>query len=113
MKANNSELKAPPPVPGSDPTLADQDLSEVVMAIKTRGWTKKAPRDKAGTLRLAGQRDGGHLSSTTLGIALSTMVRLPKPRNSEGVDDTVWAAARLTAEEELTEKLGNGYKTGM
>ena len=77
------------------------------------GQEKHPGTNLAGALHLAGQRAGGHSSSEALGMALSHMVRLPKLRSRTEVDDTVWAAARLTAEEELTEKLGNGYKTGM
>ena len=102
MAKAKCELKAPPPVTGSDPALDKQDLSEVVMAT-TVGWTKKAARRKAGNLVV--QKTGVQLSSETLGKALSQMKRLPKPRSCEAVDDIVWADARATAEKEMVEEL--------
>ena len=73
------------------------------MAVAKVGWKKKAPRDKAD--KEVGRRSRGHLSSSTLGMALSQLVRLPKPRSSVEVDDIVRAAARATAEEELVKEL--------
>ena len=102
MASAKCELKVPPPVTGSDPALAEQDLSEVVMATSV-GWTKKAARGKAD--RLVVQKSGVHLSSETLGKALSNMKRLPKPRSCAEVDDIVWAEARATAEKEMVEEL--------
>ena len=77
-------VKAPPPVlacgKADDRTLVKQEESEVVMPMAKVGWTRNALRDKAG--RKAGQQAGGHLSSATLGMALSQMLRPPKPRDS-------------------------------
>ena len=70
---------------------------------KSRG--RKAPGPGQGASHaVAGQHKArGHVSSTTLGIALSKLKKKAKPRTASDIDEIVWSESRNTAETELTE----------
>ena len=83
---------------------------EMVMVAKVKESSRQqASRSKA--KRKAGASTAEQTGAATLGFALSSLKRLPKPRTTTSIDELVWAAAADKAAEEI--KMNFKVKTNL
>jgi hypothetical protein len=101
-----SDTGKPSPVSASALTSAELIGVEedVAMANVGKRWNGKAPRQRAD--EFVGHQAGGHVAPKSLGFAISSKRRQPKPRSSKVIDETLWSTALLKAVEELKEHYG-------
>ena len=71
------------------------------MRKKTEAPEQKAHRAKRRVEQQARGHRTSHEASETLGMALSSQPRKPKPRSSSEIDEILWSQAREKAEEEM------------
>merc|ERR1719183_2421432 len=92
---------------------------EMILVSKASGVTRgrQAPGQKAHDELHMGQQARGHDASQTLGLALSSRIRQPKPRKMGSIDELLWSEAQMKAAEEMKGKfnlvvaLDEYYKT--
>jgi len=77
------------------------ERNEQVMIVKKSRRNKATGREASGVRSAA---SGVQASSETLGIAMSKLIRLPKPRSITDIDDIVWSTAMQTAQDEFRSK---------
>lgn len=75
--------------------------NETVMVTKIKSRGRKAPGHKAHGETDMGQQARGQKASQTLGLALSSVVRQPKPRKLGLIDELVWSEAQAKAVHEV------------
>jgi len=68
---------------------------------KNRGRKTPAPGQKASHTVAGHYKARGHVSSMTLGIALTKLTKKAKPRTATDIDEIRWSESRKTAEKEL------------
>ena len=76
---------------------------ETVLVTRSSGSSRgqQAPGQQTRDKKELGVKARGHKASQTLGLALSSKKRQPKPRSMGTVDKLVWSDAQMKAEKEL------------
>jgi hypothetical protein len=103
---NSNELTSKVMMESSSESEDEQVREEVVLSTWARQnkARKQKAHSKATSVKLqkkSGAEAPERKSSATLGIALTTMQRMPKPRSMQHVDELLWGKSQATAQEQL------------